>query len=1006
MRTSLLSFLLCLACISGPETRAAGSCRCTAAARAGTPEAAAAAFDRGRELFSFGRWSDARCEFAAARGQLGPDDGALAEEIDYYLAALAVELGSDDAEGALRQFIARYPASRRFGDVQFALGSLYCARGDMPRAREAFAAVDYGRLDGPRRERYDIRMGYVAFSEGDYAAALMHFERIPSDSEYAGHALYFRSYIDYAEGRYGRAKQGFSELLRSDAYRDVAPFFLLQLEFRDGNYRYVTEQGEALAARAVPQRRAEIERTVAESWFRLGEYGAAIAHLEAFEAAGGAFDREGCYLMGFSLYRTARYAEAAEWLRRACGAEDALTQNASYHLADCCLRGGDKRAAMQAFAMACDERFDAAIAEDALFNYAKLQYELGDGAFSGAINVLNRYVERYPASERAAEARTLLAAACYNSRDYDAAYRVLKALPSADADMRAALQKIAYFRGLEAWSAGDKAAAQRCLAESAAVNVSPKYAALCTFWQGEIAFAEGDRTLAAAKYNAYLKRAPRTEREYAMALYNLGYCAFLRGDMAGADDAFGKFLALHGDRDRYRADAFNRLGDVRYAARRFDEAVGEYDRAIALATPEAHYARYKRAVTLGILGRRDEKLRALRQIVSAGEGDYVEEASYELGRSFIAAERYAEGAAQLERFVADYPSSPQRLQALSDLGLAWLNLGDRAKSLKYYEQAVGMSPRSAEARQALEGIREIYLSDGRADEYFDYVGRSGLESDLTAVARDSLSFAAAQRLYLDDRCDDAEKSLRSYVKSYPRGRYLTDALYFLSDCYLRSGRRSEAIETLSALSAEGTNRYSVTVLEKLSSMTFADRRYDEAAAAYRKLYEVAPAAAQREEAMTGYVRATLSGGDAARIEAMTADVLARPDAGPTALREARFARAEQLRRAGRMAEAVPLYRMLAADVGSDEGSAAAYYLVLAAFEAGDLDAAEREVFALSERSPKACWLARAYLLLGDVYQRRGDLFQARATWQSVADGYSPDDDGIVEEAKARIRKID
>ena len=30
------------------------------------------------------------------------------------------------------------------------------------------------------------------------------------------------------------------------------------------------------------------------------------------------------------------------------------------------------------------------------------------------------------------------------------------------------------------------------------------------------------------------------------------------------------------------------------------------------------------------------------------------------------------------------------------------------------------------------------------------------------------------------------------------------------------------------------------------------------------------------------------------------------------------------------------------------------------------------------------------------------MFQARATYQSVADGYTPTDDGIVDEAKARI----
>ena len=660
---------------------------------------------------------------------------------------------------------------------------------------------------------------------------------------------------------------------------------------------------------------------------------------------------------------------------------------------------------MQAFAMASDESLDASIAEDALFNYAKLQYELGGGAFNGAINMLTRYIERYPSSPRVGEARTLLIAAYYNSRDYDAAYRAIRSMPTDDADIRAALQKITYFRGLEAYAAGDLAAARRYLEESAAVNVSPKYSALNSFWQGEIAFAEGDYPVAAAKYNAYLRRAPRDAREYAMAWYNLGYCAFDKEEMAQARSSFDRFLQVYTPRDRYRADAWNRLGDVDYAERRFDDAVASYDRAIALATPERHYARYKRAVTLGILGRTGEKQEALRRIIADGEGDYVSEASYELGRSFIAQEQYAEGAAQLERFVADFPASPRRAQALSDLGLAYLNLGDRQKSLHYYDMVVDASPRSSEAREAMQGIREIYVSQGDVDGYFDYAAKAGLEGDLSAQSRDSLSFVAAQNLYLKGDPAAAAQSLRNYVSSYPKGYYLTDALYYLSDCCLRTDDRAGAIETLTRLTEQGTNQYTEQALEKLSELTFAEKRYDEAASAYRRLYDVTTTRSGRETAMTGYVRATVAGGDGDRIAAMAADVCGHADAGATALREAKYAWAGQLRASGDRDRALKLYKELASDVKTREGSEAAYYVIEALFESGDLDKTESEVFAFSDREPNAYWLAKAFLLLGDVYVRKGDTFQARATYQSVADGYSPADDGIVDEAKERIAKL-
>ena len=157
--------------------------------------------------------------------------------------------------------------------------------------------------------------------------------------------------------------------------------------------------------------------------------------------------------------------------------------------------------------------------------------------------------------------------------------------------------------------------------------------------------------------------------------------------------------------------------------------------------------------------------------------------------------------------------------------------------------------------------------------------------------------------------------------------------------------------------------------------------------------------------MTGYVRATVAGGDGAKIAEMAADVCGRDDAGATALREAKYAWAGQLRAEGRSAEAVKLYKELSKEVRTKEGAEAAYYVIESTFESGDMDKTEAAVFAFSEREPQAYWLARAFLLLGDVYVRKGDTFQARATWQSVADGYSPADDGIVEEAKARIAKL-
>ena len=87
---------------------------------------------------------------------------------------------------------------------------------------------------------------------------------------------------------------------------------------------------------------------------------------------------------------------------------------------------------MQSFAMASNAEFDSAIAEDALFNYGKLQYELGADV-QRSDSGTQRYVAQYPSSPRVRTAKELLAAAYYNSHNYDEAYEIIASYPDPDA---------------------------------------------------------------------------------------------------------------------------------------------------------------------------------------------------------------------------------------------------------------------------------------------------------------------------------------------------------------------------------------------------------------------------------------------------------------------------------------------------------------------------------------------------------------------------------------------
>ena len=955
------------------------------------------------EMLERKRWADARLMLNDMREGLDPVLNRFdLEWVDYQIVHCNVELGMSEVRQMMEAYLEAYPSSVYANNMEFMLGSYLIDEGFLQEAKPVLTALDYKALDARQRERYDIRVGYIYFVERDYIAAAEHFKRISRNSDAYPHALYYLSYIDYVEQRYDKATAGFNQLKDHDSYKELIPYYLLQIEYRNSNYDYVSSNGEGLLSAATSEVRSDLVRVMAESYFEKGDYAQAVRYILEYPAD--LMDRQENYIKGYSLYRLARYREAIEPLSLVCGARDELTQNASYHLGDCYLRIGDKQNAAKAFSMAAVEGFDDAIAEDAMLNNGRLKYELGGGLFNEAVNILQDYLVRYPSSVHTTEVKALLIAAYYNSKDYDAAYNAIKEFPNPDGEIKAALQKVTVFRAVEAVKRGDLAMADELLRESEALAVSPKYTALTYYWQAEVAYLQGDAAAAKQKYNDYVRRAPKSEAQYAMAHYGLGYANFVDQNMKEAEKAFEVFVRDYTKRDDYMYDAHNRLGDARYALREFASARKAYNISYASTSEHREYARYQLALIDGIESKQSSKIDRLKQIVIDNRGEYVDDAWFELGRTYITAERYADGAQTLQEFIDSDTLSPYYVPSLSNLGLAYYNLNRTADARRCYERIVEYDAQSSAALEAMRSIREIYVAEGNIDEYFAYAERSGVQSDMSAAARDSLTFAVAKNTYLDGNRVVATSKLKNYLESFPSGYNRSEALYYLSDCHIDYGAYDEALATMEELLAQGNTTYTVKVLGVYAPLSMDMKRYDKAAQAYRKLYDMAHSVEQRQQASEGYVDATLQYGDNEAVKSLADDIAQMGDATAWAKRHTALRKANILREEGSAAEAQKLYEFLAEDRTTIEGAESYYYLLLDKFNAEEYDAAEQMVYNMGAMG-SIYWQAKSFIILGDIFVKNNNTFQARATYQSIVDGYSFKDDGIIEEAQQRINAI-
>jgi lipopolysaccharide biosynthesis regulator YciM len=83
---------------------------------------------------------------------------------------------------------------------------------------------------------------------------------------------------------------------------------------------------------------------------------------------------------------------------------------------------------------------------------------------------------------------------------------------------------------------------------------------------------------------------------------------------------------------------------------------------------------------------------------------------------------------------------------------------------------------------------------------------------------------------------------------------------------------------------------------------------------------------------------------------------------------------------------------------------AEYMLAQLEFENAEYDDCEKSIFALSENyASYDYWVAKGFLLLSDVYVKKGNIFQAKQTLQSIIDNYEGKD--LVAIAREKLAAI-
>ena len=969
-------------------------------------------FNRGMELFNKEKYPAAIRLFDSFINNSTNNDFVRISDAEYYSAIASLKLFNPDAEYKMLMFIYTHPESPRINNARLELGDYFYQNKNYRKAANYYAVVNRQEIKSDKLPEYFFRFGYSLYIKGDQSKALLMFSEIKDiDTEYTPPALYYFSQIAYEQKMYQTAMEGFTRLKNDETFGGIVPFYIVQILYLEKDYDGILTVAPDLLKSAGKTRSVELFRFIGDAYYNKEKYMEALPYLEKYSSDAKASGREDKYELGYCYYKTGDFDKAIKLFLEIGAKSDVLSQNIWNILGDCYLQKGDKTRARLAFGQASNLNYDKSIKEEALFNYAKLTYETAYSPFGEAIAAFQEYIDLYPGSKRIQEVYEYLVGTFMQIKNYKAALSALDKINNKDSRLEEAYHKVAFFRGLELFKNLEFDASLSMFDKSLKFEkYNRQIRARAIYWRGEANYRLGHYDMAKEDFELFMGLPGSSLlSENSLIKYNIGYAFFNLKDFPDALNNFKTFESgISAGKPEVLADARNRIADCYYIATNYHPAINYYDKVIDYGSLDADYAMFQKGFSLGLINDNRGKVDVLTILVQKyPSSTYVPNAIFERGRAYLVLEDYPKGESDFNTIISTYAGSSFVPRSMVQLGLLYYNLGQNDKAIAQYKKVIENYKSSPEARDAMTGLKNTYVDINDVDTYFSYVKTLDGYGDINLAEKDSLLYMSGENLYMTGKVDKAESVLKNYLTEFPNGSFRQNADYYLAESYRSSGNTEEALKLYREVSDGPNNQFLEQSLIESSSILFDKEDYSASLDYYEKLEKVSTNEENTMISLKGQLKSAYQAGDAHKTIIAAGKINSSQHISEELAREATFMSAKANYSLNNFDDALRDFRKVATEVTSIEG-AESKFRVAELLNKKDKPAEAEKVITefIDMKSPHQFWMARVFLLLADISIKKGDSLQARATLQSLKDYYKVDNDGILDEVKAKISSLD
>ncbi len=915
------------------------------------------------------------------------EESYIAEEVDFYYIVCEIKLLHSTAESDAIDFIQEDHINSLNQQMCFYLAHYYYQKNKFEKAIEYFRLSSYDNLTNEQIAEVKFEMAYSYFSLNNFKEAKPLFNEICqiTSSKWNYAANYYFGFICYYNKEYSEALNSFTLIQNQPDYQMVVPYYIADILYELGQREEALRYGDSvILANGSLFYLNELNLLLAHLNYEKKNYTNALKYYESFVRAKSTVTKEVLYELSYCYLQTNNTNKAIEGFKKLSNERDSLGQNSMYQLGKLYLSIQDKPNARIAFQYGAYNNSNKTQQEISRFNYAKLSFDLDYQDI--ALSEIKSFLKDYEGSYYYSEAKEILVSLLAKTNDFKEGLALYDSIKNPSAALKKVYPTLLYGRAVELINDQQLSDAAKLLSKITVLADAIKIFPYAKFWLGEIAYREKRYDDAVLHLNDFLQSKVSSQGEASIenGRYSLGYSYFQKEEYKKALLQFEEIIKSKSpSSDNFQQDILIRSADCNYMLKDYANAIAKYNDIIAKGSSQADYALYQKAMIAGIKNT-DEKIRLLNLLKQQfPASSLLIEAEIEIALSYIADMKFSEAIPYLKNILSNKDAVRMKPIAYLKLGLSYYNINDNEEALKNYRQLIQDYPLSFESHEALNIVKDIYVEEGKPNDYIDLLRSNGINVQINE--QDSLNYIAAFKKFESNDYVSANEGFTAYLSKYINGNYVLEANYFNAIAHQKNKQFVKAKKGFEYVYRAGMNPfYESSLLELAQIYYFELQRYDSAKKYFEILVNTAVDNANQLEALRGLVRSYYQLKNYKNASINSNELLRRKGISTDDKSIAMLVLGKSQQVEGDCLSAIDNFKTLSLMNTSAWGAESRYEMADCFFTLNNLPESEKAALSvIKETGSYDLWVTKSYILLGDIFMKRKDYFNAKATFESI-----------------------